>query len=85
MDRLLTTMTNESRDDDTGKFTEKYDAADFVDVIERLGGSAGTAEVAEELDCPHSTAYHRLDRLREEGRIDSRQIGNAVLWVVTNE
>jgi hypothetical protein len=30
MDRLLTYMTNESRDDHTGKFTEKYDGSDFV-------------------------------------------------------
>lgn len=78
-------MTNESRDEETGKFTQKYDDADFIEVIEQMEGAAGTAEVAEELSCPHSTAYHRLDRLRDEGRISSRQIGNAVLWMVENE
>jgi len=78
-------MVNESRDDDSGKFTEKYDDEEFIEAIETLGGSAGTAEVAEELDCPHTTAYHRLDQLRDAGRISSRQIGNAVLWVIGGE
>jgi len=85
MARILTTMANESRDEDTGKFIEKYDDANFVDAIECLGGAAGTAEIADELDCPHSTTYHRLDRLRETGRIESRQIGNAVLWEVKDD
>lgn len=75
-------MANESRDDDSGKFTEKYEDRQFVDAIRTLGGSAGTAEVADELDCPHTTAYHRLDQLRDDGQITSRQIGNAVLWVI---
>ena len=78
-------MVNESRDDDSGKFTEKYDDDEFIEAIEVLGGSAGTAEVAEEIDCPHTTAYHRLDRLRDNGRLSSRQIGNAVLWVIEGE
>jgi uncharacterized membrane protein len=75
-------MANESRDDDSGKFTEKYEDSEFVDAIRALGGSAGTAEVADELGCPHTTAYHRLDQLRDDGQLTSRQIGNAVLWVI---
>lgn len=85
MDRLLDTMANEKHDDETGKFSEKYSDADFVDAIREFGGTAGTAEVADKIGCPHSTAYYRLDQLRDTGRVDSRQIGNAVLWMVDNE
>jgi hypothetical protein len=74
-------MVNDERDEDTGKFEEKYDDDDFVAAIRDFDGAAGTADVADAVGCPHSTAYHRLDRLRDDGRIDSRQVGNAVLWV----
>lgn len=85
MDSLLDEMANEKRDSDTGKFVEKYSSSDFVDAIRECGGMASTSEVANDVSCPHSTAYYRLDQLRDAGRIDSRQIGNAVLWVVTDE
>ena len=75
-------MVNNERDEDTGKFEEKWADEDFVDAIRDFDGAAGTADVADAVGCPHSTAYHRLDRLRDNGRINSRQVGNAVLWVV---
>lgn len=68
--------------DDAGQFTEKFEDDDFIDAIRTHGGAAGTSDVADEVGCSHSAAYHRLDRLREEGRVNSRQIGNAVLWEV---
>ena len=70
--------------DDAGKFTKKFTDDDFLDAIRAHEGAAGTADVADEVGCPHSTAYHRLDRLREKERVDSRQIGNAVLWEVAD-
>lgn len=70
--------------DDTGKFTEKYPASAFLDALRDLGGAAGTADVADEVGCPQRTAYHRLSNLRDDGQIDSRQVGGAMLWVVKN-
>lgn len=84
MDRNPNTMTNDERDTDTGKFEEKYNDEDFVAAIRDFDGAAGTADVADAVGCPHSTAYYRLDRLRDDGRIDSRRVGNAVLWVIDN-
>ena len=77
-------MVNDERDEDTGKFEEKWADEDFVDAIRDFDGAAGTADVADAVGCPHSTAYHRLGRLRDDGRINSRQVGNAVLWVVND-
>lgn len=71
--------------DDAGQFTEKYPTSAFLDALRELGGGAGTADVAEEVGCPQRTAYHRLSNLRENGQIDSRQVGGAMLWVVENE
>jgi uncharacterized membrane protein len=85
MDDLPTTMANDERDEETGEFTSKYDDEAFVDAIRETGGAASTAEVAEAVNAPHSTAFHRLDRLREAGDISSRTVGNSTLWVVDGE
>lgn len=71
--------------DDTGQFTEKWADDDFIDAIRAYGGAAGTGEVADVVGCIESTAYYRLDRLRDAGRIDSRKVGNAVLWEVVDD
>lgn len=70
--------------DDAGQFTEKWEDDDFIDAIRAHNGAAGTGEVADKVGCSDSTAYYRLDRLRDEGRVQTRQIGNAVLWEVVD-
>jgi hypothetical protein len=76
--------TDDTRDD-AGQFTEKYPASVFLDALHELGGAGGTADVADEVGCPQRTAYHRLSNLRENGQVDSRQVGGAMLWVVEND
>lgn len=78
---------SDSTDDDrdaAGQFTEKYPASAFLDALRDLGGAAGTSDIADEVGCPQRTAYHRLSNLRDDGQIDSRQVGGAKLWVVEN-
>lgn len=77
-------LVNEERDENTGKFAEKYPTTAFLDALRDLGGAAGTADVANEVGCPQRTAYHRLSQLRDTGQIDSREVGGAMLWVVEN-
>lgn len=77
-----TAAMNEERDDESGKFEEKYPTEAFLNAIRDLGGAAGTADVADEVGCPQRTAYHRLSNLRNNGQIDSRQVGGSMLWVV---
>lgn len=73
---------NNNDRNESGQFTEKYPKRVFLDALRGLGGEAGTTNVADEVGCPRRTAYHRLSNLRDEGRIDSRKIGNAMLWVI---
>jgi hypothetical protein len=71
--------------DDSGKFTKKYPTTAFLDALRELGGAAGTGDVADTVGCPQRTAYHRLSDLRDEGQIDSRQVGGSMLWVENGE
>ena len=61
-----------------------YLTTEFLDVLRELGGAAGTADVADEVNYPQRTVYHRLLNLHDENQIDSRQIGSAMLGMVKN-
>lgn len=75
-------VPGKERDDESGKYTTSYANSDFVAAIEALEGIAGTAEVAEEVGCTRRTAYTRLKSLKSEGKVQSRQVGNSLVWTV---
>lgn len=68
------------RDEQTGKYTEQYTPENFLSALKSLGDSAGTQEIADEVDCAYRTAYAKLTELEENGKITSRKVGNAKLW-----
>ncbi len=68
------------RDEQTGKYTERYTPEDFLSALESLGGSAGTQEVADEVGCAYRTAHAKLTEMDAEERLTSRKVGNAKLW-----
>jgi hypothetical protein len=72
-------MGERSRDEESGKFTEKYPEEKFIDALDELG-PAGTTDISEFVDCDRRTAYLKLRSLREEGRVSSQKVGNALLW-----
>jgi len=76
---------NDDRDEDTGKFTEKYDRDDFLTALRDLGGAAGTSDVADRVGCPQRTAHHKLDQLAEEDRVVKDKVGAAALWRLPEE
>lgn len=76
---------NEERDDTSGQFVEKYQPREFLDALRELDNAAGTTEIAEVVECPRRTAHHRLRALEDEGRVTSRQVGNSLLWMITDE
>jgi hypothetical protein len=71
------------QDGDSGKFTQVYDDEEFAAALDALG-QAGTAEVAEVVGCGEKNAYRRLTALEDEGRVESRTVGNAKLWELTD-
>lgn len=70
--------------DDEGKFSARYSPEDFVDALDRLGGSGSTKEISDEVGCSRRTAHYRLSDLEDEGRVDSREVGRSILWQVSN-
>lgn len=72
-------MVNESRDEESGQYTEKYPSSAFVEALDDVG-TATTADVADAVGCDQDTAYRRLRTLAEEGRIEQQKVGNSLLW-----
>ena len=75
-------MPGKDRDEESGEYTTSYPDSAFVDAIEEFDGMAGTSDVAETVGCTRRTAYTRLKSLEEEGLVESRQVGNSLVWLV---
>jgi len=72
------------RDEESGKYTERYTPEDFLSALESLGGSAGTQEIADEVGCAYRTAHAKLTLIEEDGQLASRKVGNAKLWEMSS-
>lgn len=75
-------MPGKDREEGSGKYTTSYPDSDFLEAIQQFDGMAGTSEIAEEVGCTRRTAYTRLKTLEEDGRINSRKVGNSLIWTV---
>lgn len=78
-------MPGRKRDENSGKYTDAYNDEDFLAAVHDAGGMAGSSEVAEYVGCTQRTAYNRLRALEEHGQLDSRKVGNARLWTLTDD
>jgi len=76
-------MGDRKRDENSGRFSEEYPREEFIRALEELG-AAGTTDVAEYVDCDRRTAYLKLQDLEEEGDVESRKVGNALLWELSD-
>jgi hypothetical protein len=68
------------RDEESGKYTETYPLEEFITALKSLNGSAGTQEIADEVDCSYRTSHAKLTQLENNGQITSQKVGNAKLW-----
>ena len=75
-------VPNDRRDDKSGRFTEKYPKEAFLNAIDNLGGAAGTQEIADQVGSNYNTTYSKLQKLEDEGEVESRKVANAHLWSV---
>lgn len=78
-------MPGADRDDDSGKYTEKYPSDAFISALQAEGSSAGTQPIADRVGCSYETAYKKLRSLADDGKIDRQKVGNANLWVMNDE
>ena len=76
-------VPGKDRDEESGKYTASYTDSDFVNAIEAPDGMAGTSEIAENVGCTRRTAYTRLKSLEDEEKVESRQVGNSLVWIVS--
>ncbi len=67
------------RDEESGKFTEKYPSEAFLQGVNTLD-NATTARVADEVGCSYDLAYRRLKELEEEGKVTRTEIGSSFVW-----
>ena len=67
-----------------GQVVESYPTENVLDVLAEIG-PAGTREVSDELGSSYETAYKKLRALEDDGRITSRKVANARLWVANGE
>ena len=76
----LPNVPGKDRDEESGKYTTSYSNSDFIESIQELNDMAGTSDIAEEIGCTRRTAYTRLKSLEEEGLVESRKVGNSLVW-----
>jgi len=67
-----------------GLFESSYSTADILAVVED-GDLTGTRDVADALGCVYETAYKRLRKLEDEGRIQSDKVANSRVWRLADE
>lgn len=72
-------MTDSESDNPGADARRKYDDTDFIDAV-RTNQPASTREVAQVVGCPRRTADYRLRKLREEGAVMSKMVGNSLVW-----
>ena len=72
------------RDEETGRYTGEYPNRKFLDTIEEQDGMVGTGEIANAIGCAHDTAYKRLQKLENEGKVSSQKVGNTLVWSLVN-
>lgn len=71
------------RSDETGRYTDTYLREAFIEAITAEGRHAGTGEIAERVGCDHDTAYKKMLSMEQDGSVESRNVGNTLLWSLT--
>lgn len=67
--------------DDRGRYREEYAEEDFLDAV-RENEPATTSEVAATVGCVRQNADYRLRQLEAAGRVESKKVGPALVWMV---
>ena len=77
-------MGERNRDNETGKFIEKYPQEAILTAIEECGGMAATSEIADALSANRNTVYKKLREMEDESVVTSRKAGGIRVWERTD-
>ncbi len=72
-------MPYDERDEETGQFSPTFSDSDFLEAVGD-GDLPTTSDVADAVGCEYRTAYERLNRLEDESRVQSKTVGNSLVW-----
>ena len=70
--------------DEGGDSRQQYTDEQFISAV-RDHQPASTGEVADAVGCTRRNADYRLRRLRDEGALDAKMVGNSLVWFPTAE
>ena len=76
-------VTERPRDDHGRLQGNAYSNTDFLDAV-REGDLATTVDIAEAVGCERTTAYHRLTALEDDGQLESRKVGQSLVWSIAD-
>lgn len=83
-ERTNTAGVEDGRVTDEGDPRRQYDDEAFVEAV-RTREPASTAEVAEAVGCTRRNADYRLRQLREDGTVESKLVGNSLVWLLAGD
>lgn len=65
----------------TGEISQKFSDDEYLEAV-RKNEPAGTSEVAKAVGVERQSADYRLRKLEEEGPVESKMVGNSLVWMV---
>jgi len=69
---------------ETALYASQYSTDPIIETLEREE-MVGTQDVADALGCVYDTAYKRLRKLEDEGRVQSQKVANTRIWDLADE
>ena len=77
-------MLGAEQGEDTGRFVTTHPDDAVVKAISDAGGTATTQEAVDAIGSRRETAYKKLVRLEDAGRVGSRESRQCALWSVAD-
>ena len=69
---------------ETGLYASQYSTDTIIETLERED-MVGTRDIADALGCVYDTAYKRLRKLEDEGRVESQKVANTRIWDLADD
>ena len=76
-------MTDRQRDN-SGQFEPEVSDSEILDAV-RENEPAGTTEVSDAVGLARQNADYRLRQLRDTGRVESKKVGQSLVWMLADE
>lgn len=80
----ITTMPYDERDETSGRFRQEFTDEEFLNAV-RDQDLPTTSDVADAVGCKYRTAYERLGRLNDDGKVMRREIGSTLVWTIIED